>query len=95
MGVINNNQAMTIILTLIIFLIGSVVLTEWSTVEKLSIITRYFITNNWDFSTYLFGQVSNISGITLYSSIINFFFHLALLLYLSINQFNKKEIVNT
>ncbi len=94
MGVINDNQAMTMILTLIIFLIGSIVLIEWSKVETLSVITRFFITNNWDFSVYLFGQVSNINGVTLYGSIINCLIHVVLLLYFSINYFKQKEIIN-
>lgn len=94
MGVINDNQAMTMILTLIIFFIGSVVLTEWSKVETLSIITRYFVTNNWDFSVYMFGQVSNISGVNLIGSIINCFIHFIIIAYLTIHKFNKKDIYN-
>lgn len=93
-GVLNNNTSMSMILTLIIFIVSSTVLTEWSKVESLSVITRYFITNNWDFSTYMFGQVSAISGVTLLGSIINFIIHLFLLVYFSIIIFNRKEIVN-
>lgn len=94
MGVINDNQAMTMILTLIIFLAGSILLKEWSKVESLSVITRYFITNNWDFTVYMFGQISDIRGITLCGSIINCSIHFIILLFLIIHKFNKKEIVN-
>lgn len=93
-GVINNHTSMSMILTLIIFLISNTILVEWSKVESLSIITRYFITNNWDFNTYMFGQISDISGVTLFGSIINCLIHSLILLYLSITFFNKKEIVN-
>ena len=94
MSVINNNQAMSMILTLAIFLCGSIVFTEWSKVEALSLITRYFITNNWDFSKYLFGQISDISGVNKYSSVIIYLIHLFLLLKLSIYKFENKEINN-
>ena len=93
-GTLNNNTSMSMTLTLIIFLIGYKILPEWSKVETLSIITRYFVTNNWDFSVYLFGQVSDISGVTIYSSIIIYFIHLFMLLYLVIYKFNRKEIYN-
>ena len=93
-GVLNNNTSMSMILTLIIFIVSSTVLKEWSKVESLSIITRYFITNNWDFSTYMFGQVSAISGVTLLGAIINYILHLFILLYCSIKFFYRKDIVN-
>lgn len=93
-GTLNNHTSMSMLLTLIIFLIGYKILPEWSKVESLSVITRYFITNNWDFSTYLFGQVSDISGVTIYSSIIIYFIYLFMLLYLAIYKFNRKEIYN-
>ena len=91
-GIINNNTSMSMILTLIIFLISNTLLTEWSKVDALSTIGRFFITNNWDFSTYLFGDTSYISGVTLNSSIVIFLIYLLLLLFLSIYGFNKKEI---
>ena len=93
-GVLNNNTSMSMILTLIIFIVSSTVLKEWSKVEYFSIITRYFITNNWDFSAYMFGQVSAISGVTILESIINCIIHLSILLYFSIKFFNRKDIVN-
>lgn len=93
-GIINNHTSMSMILTLIIFLISITILAEWSKVEVLSLITRFFIITNWDFSTYLFGQVSDISGVTIYGSIVIYLIHLLILLYLSIHYFNKKEIHN-
>lgn len=93
-GTINIHTSMSIILTLIIFLVSSTILAEWSRVEALSLVTRFFVTTNWDFSIYLFGQVSDISGVTLYTSIIICLIHLFILLYLSIRCFNKKEINN-
>lgn len=93
-GTLNKHTSMSMILTLIIFLVSSTIIAEWSKVETLSLITRYFVTNNWDFSIYLFGQVSDISGVTIYSSIIICLIHLFILLYLSMHCFNKKEINN-
>lgn len=92
-GIINKHTAMSMIITLAIFLISSTLLAEWSKVDALSAVTRYFVTTNWDFSTYLFGQISDISGVTLYGSIINCTMHYALLLMISIYFFNKKEIM--
>lgn len=94
MGVINNNTAMTMILTLIIFLICSTAIAEWSKVEELGNLTKYLITNNWDFSTYLFGQTSEIVGINLGFSIFIYFIYTILLLTMTIYKFNKKEINN-
>ena len=94
MGVINNNMAMTMILTLIIFIIFSTIIAEWSKVEALSTVTRFFITNNWDFSTYLFGHNSDIEGVKLSSSIVIYLIHMLILLNISIHKFNKKEIYN-
>lgn len=94
MGVINNHTSMSMILTLIIFIIASTILKEWSKVESLNIITRYFVTNNWDFSIYMFGQISDISGITLYGSIINCLIYLLIMLFIIINKFKNKEIYN-
>ena len=94
MGIINNHTAMSMILTLVIFLISNIVITEWSKIEAFSIITRFFITNNWDFSIYLFGGISNISGVNLLWSIIIYIVYMILLLGLSIFKFNKKEINN-
>lgn len=94
LGIINNHTSMSMILTLIIFLISSIVLTEWSKVEALSSITRFFVTMNWDFSKYLFGQVSDISGVTFWSSIKIYALHLIIIMFVSIRCFNKKEINN-
>ena len=93
-GVVSNHTSMSMIVTLIIFLISDTVLKEWSKVETLSLITRYFITNNWDFSIYLFGGISNISGVTLISSIFIYIVYMIILLALSIYKLNKKEINN-
>lgn len=92
MGVTNNNMAMTMILTLIIFIIFSTVIAEWSKVETFSTVTRFFITNNWDFSTYLFGQLSDIEGVKLSSSIVIYLIYMLILLNTVIHKFNKKEI---
>ena len=94
-GTLNNHTSMSMILTLIIFLIGYRILPIWSGVDSLNVIARYFVTNNWDFSRYLFGQVSELNGITLYSSIVVCLIHLTIFLYLTIRKFNKKEIYNT
>ena len=94
MSVINNNMAMTMILTLIIFIICSTAIAEWSKVEALSVITRFFITNNWDFSTYLFGQISNVEGVNFAFSVIVYMVYFLLLLNVAIRKFNKKEINN-
>ena len=93
-GVVNNHTSMSMILTLIIFLISDIVLKEWSKVEALSLVTRYFITNNWDFSIYLFGGISDISGVTLIGSIVIYIVYIVILLALSIYMFNRKEIKN-
>lgn len=94
MGVINNHTAMTMILTLIIFLICSTAIAEWSKVKELGNLTKYLITNNWDFSTYLFGQTSEIVGINLGFSIFIYLVYTILLLVITIYKFNKKEINN-
>ena len=94
MGVINNHTAMTMILTLIIFLICSTVIAEWSKVKELGNLTKYLITNNWDFSTYLFGQTSDIDGINLEFSIFIYLICFLALLTIIIYKFRKKEINN-
>ncbi len=94
MGTINNNTSMTMILTLIIFMVSSSVLVEWSKVESLSTICRYFITNNWDFSTYLFGNFSEIKGIDLEFSIVVYTVYFIILIISVIKVFNNKEINN-
>lgn len=91
-GTFNKNIAMSMILTLIIFLVGDTIIAEWSKVESLSVITRFFITNNWDFSIYLFGNTSDISGVNLWHSIIIYLIYFILLFKLSVNKFNKLEI---
>lgn len=91
-GTFNKNIAMSMILTLIIFLITNTIIFEWSKVESLSIITRFFITNNWDFSIYLFGNTSSISGINLGYSIIIYLVYFILLFKLALIKFNKLEI---
>ena len=93
-GVVSNHTSMSMLITLIIFLISDTLLKEWSKVEALSLVTRYFITNNWDFSIYLFGGISNISGVALISSIFIYIVYMLILLGVSIYKFNKKEIKN-
>ena len=93
-GVVNNHTSMSMILTLIIFLISDTALKEWSKVEALSLVTRYFITNNWDFSIYLFGGISDISGVTLIGSIVIYIVYMVILLGVAIYKFNRKEIRN-
>lgn len=90
-GIFNKNIAMSMILTLIICLFANTALAEWSKVDALSKITRFFITNNWDFSTYLFGNISSINGIGLWHSIIIYFIHFVLLLNVTIFKFKKLE----
>ncbi len=91
-GTFNKNIAMSMILTLIIFLITNTIILEWSKVESLSIITRFFITNNWDFSIYLFGNTSSISGINLGYSIIIYLVYFIILFKIALIKFNKLEI---
>ena len=93
-GVVSNHTSMSMLITLIIFLISDTLLKEWSKVEALSLVTRYFITNNWDFSIYLFGGISNINGVALISSIFIYIVYMLILLGVSIYKFNKKEINN-
>ncbi len=94
MGVINNHTAMTMILTLIIFLICSTAIAEWSKVEGMGNLTKYLITNNWDFSTYLFGQTSPINGINLGFSVLIYLIYFLALLMIIIYKFSRKEIFN-
>ena len=94
LSVINCNSAMTMTLSLGIFIIGNSVLSLWSEVEKVSKITRYFITNNWDFSKYLFGGISKIDNINLlFSSVIYILYFIALSTII-FKIFDKKEIKN-
>lgn len=93
-GIINDNISMSIILSFIIYFLSSYILINISTIPEVSLITRYFITNNWDFSLFLFGQISNINGISLVFSLIIYTLHLLFLLILLILKFNNKEINN-
>ena len=91
-GTFNKNIAMSMILTLIAFLFTNTILVEWSKVESLSIVTRFFITNNWDFSIYLFGNTSSISGIDLWHSMMIYLIYFILLFKLALMKFNKIEV---
>ena len=91
-GTFNKNIAMSMILTLIAFLFTNTILVEWSKVESLSIVTRFFITNNWDFSIYLFGNTSSISGINLWHSMMIYLIYFILLFKLALMKFNKIEV---
>lgn len=93
-GINNKYVSMSMILTLIAFLILTVIIKQWSEVEALSVVTRFFVTNNWDFTTYLWGNSSRILGVNLLHSALVCIAHLAFLLFISIKSFNKKEIVN-
>lgn len=91
-GTLNKNIAMSEILTLIIFLLTDKIIDKWSMVKSLSIITRFFITNNLDFSIYLSGNNSSISRINLLYSIIIYLIYFIFLLKLTLLKFNKLEI---
>ena len=91
-GIFNKNIAMSMILTLIICIFANSALAEWSKVDALSKITRYFITNNWDFSTYLFGNISNVNGVNLWHSLLIFLIYLTLLEKITISKFKKLEV---
>lgn len=93
-GIINNHTSMSIIVTLILFLVFSTIISEWSKNVRFSVLAKYVITNNWDFSSYLFGQVSNINGLTLSVSIVIYLVYLLVFLGAGIYQFNHKEINN-
>ena len=89
MGIINNNISLNIILTIIIFILSNTILEELSKNGGIYIIDKFFITSNWDFSQYLF---SGNSGTNLISSIIVYLIYLVVMIELTINKFNKKEI---
>ena len=91
-GISNKNITMSMIITLIICLFCNTILVEWSKVDSLASITRFFITNNWDFSIYLFGNISNINGINLWYSVIIYIIYFVLLLKMSIRKLKKLEI---
>lgn len=91
-GIFNKNIAMSMILTLMICIFANTALAEWSKVDALSKITRYFITNNWNFSTYLFGNISSINGINLWHSIVVYFVYFVLLLKITVFKFKKLEV---
>ena len=93
-GTVNSNIIMTMILILITFIICSTAIAEWSKYEGLTFIAKYFITNNWDFSKYLFGASSNLSGQTLLFSLIVYLVYTLLLLFLTINRFIRKDVYN-
>ena len=87
-GISNKNITMSMIITLIICLFCNTILVEWSKVDSLASITRFFITNNWDFSIYLFGNISNINGINLWYSVIIYIIYFVLLLKMSLSNAN-------
>lgn len=90
-GIVIQNITMSMILTLIICLICNTILVEWSKVEALASITKFFITNNWDFSIYLFGNISNVNGINLWYSVIIYIIYFVFLLRMTIGKFKKIE----
>ena len=89
---INNNTAMNMILILIIFLISSTIIYEWSDFEGIEFITKFFITNNWDFSQFLFGQPSEIKGVNLIFSSIIYLIYAILILLGGINKFKNTDV---
>ncbi len=91
-GLFNKNITMSMILTLIICLFANTVLVEWSKVDSLSNVTRFFITNNWDFSIYMFGNASYVNGLNLWNSIFIYGIYFILLLKLVVYKFKKIEI---
>ena len=94
MGIINNNTAMTMILTLIIFILSGTIISEWSKYDGITFISSFFITNNLDFSKYLFGKTSDITGLTpLFSSFIYLAYEISIW-GISIHKFIKKDIYN-
>ncbi len=90
-GIFNKNIAMSMILTLMSCLFANTALAQWSKVDTLSKVARFFITNNWDFSTYLFGNISGINGINLWHSILIYLIYFAILLKLITSKFKKLE----
>ena len=94
LSIIINNISITFILSLIIFIVGNSALNEWSKLDSLATVTRFFITNNWDFSQYLFGQVSDINGVTLPFSIIIYIIYFVIIFVSTIKIFNKKDVNN-
>ena len=81
MGTINNNTAMNIILIIIIYIISISLISEWSKVEEIGTIAKYFVTNNWDFSTYLFGKAPVIENVSLPFSIVVYMVYECLFLF--------------
>ncbi len=94
MSVMNNHSVMTMILTLIIFFICSTVIAQWSEISALTPIAKYFITNNWDFSIYLFGRIPDINVLTLPFSVCICLIYEIALLGIAIRHFAKKDIYN-
>ena len=94
MSTIFNNISITLILTLIVFYFGNTVIAEWTRERTIATVTKYFITNNWDFSQYLFGQVSDVYDLSFSFSLIIYTIYLVLVLGILIKVFNKKEIKN-
>lgn len=93
-GTVNSNIIMTMILILVTFIICSTAIAEWSKYEGLTFIAKYFITNNWDFSKYLFGASSNLNGQTPLFSLVVYLVYTLLLLFLTINRFTRKDVYN-
>lgn len=94
MSTIFNNISITLILTLIVFYFGNTVIADWSKIGKIATVTKYFITNNWDFSQYIFGQIPDVYGLTFSFSVIIYTIYFVLILGILIKVFNKKEIKN-
>ncbi len=93
-GILSKHTSLALILTLIIFFASNTLIAEWAKVEKFSKVSRYFITMNWDFSKFLFGRISDISGINIAHSLMIYVLHFILLFGLSVYCFNKKDVLN-
>lgn len=93
-GTINNNIPMSIILSTIVFILAKSTIAEFSKIPTISIISRFLITNNWDFSIYLFGASSNINGVNVIFSTVIYIIYIVILLKLLVKKFEKKEINN-
>lgn len=92
--ILNNNTAISMITSIIIFLLGKSIIADFSKIHIISIVSRFFITNNWDFSIYLFGGQSYVDGINLSFSLIIYMIYLLFILKILVVKFKNKEIYN-
>ncbi len=93
MSVINKHSIMAMILTLSIFLIRTDI-ERYSRFPVFTPIAKYFITNNWDLSIFLFGRIPDFNVLTLPFSIFVCLIYEILLLIIAIRHFSKRDIYN-